>query len=322
MTAASDGRDRLRELLDAVLDSDHARFVDMAHGAYASPAHFSREVSRLCGEPPAAMRRRVVLERAAWRLRGGASVTEVAIEAGYDSVDGFSRAFSRAYGVAPSRASGTERRLPSPNGIHFHPPLSLWVDDHSVAPAPGGRTTGEVTLLMVRQDLDDVRALLEAARRAEPTELVRERCASVAPLSSGGRDGTILGLLGGLVCAKEQWLAAIRGDDLPTAGPDDGLDALAARHETAGARWLATVEEIDHRAGWGDRLIDALCDPPQSFLLGGVLAHVLTFSAARRLLARRWLRDAGALAVPTGPETEDADPLVWLAHQPEATTWR
>lgn len=30
--------------------------------------------------------------------------------------------------------------------------------------------------------------------------------------------------------------------------------------------------------------VDALCEPPQSFSLGGVVAHVLTFAAQRRQL--------------------------------------
>ena len=88
------GRDRLRELLDAVLDGEHRTLADMAHGAYSSPFHFSRRLSRDAGEPPVAMRRRVELERAAWQLALGATVTEVAFAAGYGSVEGFSRAYS------------------------------------------------------------------------------------------------------------------------------------------------------------------------------------------------------------------------------------
>jgi AraC family transcriptional regulator len=58
-------RDRLRELLDAVVDTDNVDAADMARSSFASEFHFSRRVSRLTGEPPAALRRRVMLERAA-----------------------------------------------------------------------------------------------------------------------------------------------------------------------------------------------------------------------------------------------------------------
>jgi AraC family transcriptional regulator len=103
------GRDRLRELLDAVLegtddaaDGTHRRLHDMAGDALSSPFHFSRLLSHATGEPPVAMRRRVLLERAAWQLTRGASVTDTAWMAGYGSIEGFSRAFTRAFGRSPS----------------------------------------------------------------------------------------------------------------------------------------------------------------------------------------------------------------------------
>ncbi|HLS13790.1 MAG TPA: helix-turn-helix transcriptional regulator, partial [Beutenbergiaceae bacterium] len=130
------GRDRLRELLDAVLDEDHTGLGAMAAGAFTTPWHFSRQLSRGAGEPPVALRRRVVMERAAWQLKGGSSVTEVAFDSGYDSVEGFSRAFLRAFGYPPrnirpttGKAATRAHWLPAPNGIHFHPPMHLWVSE-------------------------------------------------------------------------------------------------------------------------------------------------------------------------------------------------
>ena len=98
MTTRHPGRDRLRELLDAVLDDhgDGADVQSLAAHAHSSPCHFSRQVSRAAGESPAAMRRRVLLERAAWELQRDQTVTDAAYTAGYDSVEGFSRAFSLA----------------------------------------------------------------------------------------------------------------------------------------------------------------------------------------------------------------------------------
>ena len=116
------GRDRLRELLDAVLDEENRSLADMAHGAYSSPFHFSRRLVRDAGEPPVAMRRRVALERAAWQLARGVPVTDAAFAAGYGSVEGFARAFARAYGHPPSacvdqrrgEAGGDPRRHTAP----------------------------------------------------------------------------------------------------------------------------------------------------------------------------------------------------------------
>lgn len=301
-----EGRDRLRELLDAVLDDGHQRLADMAHGAHASPFHFTRQLTRGAGEPPVAMRRRVVLERASWQLRRGTSVTDAAIAAGYDSVEGFSRAYARAYGHPPSATATTGRTdhwLPAPNGIHFHPPTSLWVEED---PAPSG---GEVTSLLVHHDLDDTRHLLGVAARLPEAAYRRVRLPGHGLLAWEGPDASVAEVLHNLVRAKEMWLASIEGADVPPAGPTD-VDSLTARHEVVAAGWLDAVRDIDRRGAWGDRLIDALCDPPESFVLASVLAHVLTYAAARRHLVRQMLR---ADAAPDGgPTADDGDPINWL----------
>lgn len=297
------GRDRLRELLDSVLDEDNHTLGDMAGGAYASPFHFCRQLSRDAGEPPVAMRRRVLLERAAWQLRGGSSVTEVAYVAGYDSVEGFGRAFARSFGHPPSATADrdTGHWLPAPNGVHFHPPTSLWVDS---AEASSARPAADVGELMMHHDVDDVRDLLEAVKGLSDEEYHRVRLPGSGPLAWDGPDNSIAQVMRHLVLTKEIWLAAIDGED-----PRDLDDAhpleLARRHEDAAARWLALMRDIARRGGWGDRVIDALCEPPESFVLGSVIAHVLTFSAHRRQLVRWMLRDAGV-------SLDAGDPIDWL----------
>lgn len=293
------GPDRLRELLDAVLDEDHRTLGDMAGGAFASPYHFSRELRRGAGEPPVAMRRRVMLERAAWQLRRGTSVTDAAWAAGYDSVEGFSRAFQRAYGEPPSAvpAEPGPHWLPAPNGIHFHPPTSLWVEG---APQPGS----EVTALLVEHDLDDVRELLEHAKALTDDDYRRVRHPGWTPVGFDGPDESLAQVLEHLVFTKEIWLASIEGADVPAGGPDD-VPALLARHDAVAPRWLAMVRDVDRRGAWGDRLVDALCEPPESFVLGSVLAHVLTYSAHRRLLARGML----------GRPWPEGDPITWLQRR-------
>ncbi len=118
--------DRLRDVVDAVLEAldDGLDGPALAARAMLSPFHFNRLVRAGIGEAPATFRRRLLLERAAWRLGRGASVTDAALEAGYDAVEAFSRAFTRAHGVPPSRFADEPRefRLAAPNSIHFHPP--------------------------------------------------------------------------------------------------------------------------------------------------------------------------------------------------------
>ncbi len=301
------GRDRLRELLDAVLDEDNRTLSQMAGDACSSPFHFSRQVSGGAGESPVALRRRVVLERAAWQLRQGASVTDVAFAAGYDSVEGFSRAFARSYGRSPGTpdhgAGGRDAHwLPAPNGLHFHPPASLWVSDE-----PARRGGDEVTALLVHHGVEDTRALLELAEGLPAGEYRQVRSPGLSVLPWDGVEETLAAVLDTLVWTLEVWTASIEGADAPVRGADDPA-ALLDRHDAVAPRWLAAVREMARRGTWGDRLVDALCEPPESFVLGSVVAHVLTFSAHRRLLARHWLRAAGVTVDP-------GDPIEWLTRR-------
>lgn len=305
MTETGPSRDRLRELLDAVLDEEHRSLDDMAGGAYSSPYHFTRQLSAGAGEPPVAMRRRVMLERAAWQLRGGASVTDVAFAAGYDSVEGFSRAFAKAFGhppsARPSDGAPTTHWLPAPNGIHFHPPTSLWVDTGSGVPQD------EVTALLVHHDVDDTRELLDLAARLPDADYRAVRRPGQTVLAWDGPEESIAAVLDHLVWTKEVWLASVEGHDVPERTGDDPA-TLARRHDAVAPRWLAMVRDIGRRGAWGDRIVDALCEPPESFVLGSVLAHVLTFSAYRRQVVRALLREAGHPA-------DHGDPIEWLRRR-------
>lgn len=303
------GRDRIRELLDAVLADDEVgdRLDDMAAAAYASPFHFSRQVSRAAGEPPVAMRRRVLLERAAWQLQRGTSVTEAGFEAGYDSVDGFSRAFSRAFGCAPSAMPARGERghwLPAPNGIHFHSPTVLYVD----AGEAHEQSAGEVVALMVRHDLEDTDLLLAAAEPVSEEEYRRERLPGHQVLEWSGAETTLADVLRHLALDKLPWLASIEGADEPDLGAADDVVTLRALHAEAAARWLAMTRDVERRGAWNDRVIDAICDPPESFLLSQIVAHTLTFSTHRRQLARWMLRQAG---IDTTVPHLDPDPISW-----------
>jgi len=118
--------DRLRRLIDTILAALDERIEGdaLAKRAYLSRFHFDRLVTRGLGEAPATFRRRLLLERAAWRLLQSINVTDAGLDAGYGSTEAFSRAFTRAYGLAPSRFAIDRPgfRLSAPNGIHFHPP--------------------------------------------------------------------------------------------------------------------------------------------------------------------------------------------------------
>ncbi len=301
------GRDRLRELLDAVLegtDEPHSpgtparRLDEMAGETFTSPYHFSRLLTRVAGEPPVAMRRRVLLERAAWQLASGTSVTDAAWAAGYESMEGFSRAFNRAFGRTPSSEPAGSHWLPAPNGIHFHPPMSLWVQAEE-------RPMNPLTEQLVAHDLDDTAALLEIAKGLPEKELRAVRQPGLTVLSWDGPEESIAAVLDNHVFAKEVWLASIEGLDMPPRDEAVTAGHLLERHAALAPRWLAAVRDIDRRGAWNDRLIDALCEPPESFVLSSVIAHVLTYAAHRRQLVRRMLAQAGR-------DVDEGDPILWL----------
>ncbi|WP_284234212.1 helix-turn-helix domain-containing protein [Mycobacterium antarcticum] len=292
-------RDRLRELLDAVVGGDHADVPEMARSSFTSPFHFSRQVSRSTGEPPAAMRRRVMLERAAWRLQRGEGVAAVAAEEGWSSPEVFSRAFRRAYGVPPSQAPDVAFRLAAPNGLHFHPPGSLWLDSADDTTSP------EVSHLMVAHDVADTAYLIGAAAELTEEQWGERLSPGQVVLDWDGEEPSVGAVLGAIVWSKEVWLASIEGHDQPECPRLRAAARLADDHAAVSARWTSMVGEVAADGRLGDTVIDALCDPPESFQLYGIVAHVLTYAAHRRELARMMLARHGVLA-------GRGDPLDWM----------
>ena len=161
---------------------------------------------------------------------------------------------------------------------------------------------------MVAHDLDDTAALLEVAKGLTEEELRTVREPGNVVLAWDGPEESIAAVLDRSIFAKEVWLAAIEGGDMPASTDPPDAGRLAARHDAVAPRWLATVRDIDRRGAWNDRLIDALCDPPESFVMSSVIAHVLTYSAHRRQLVRRMLAAAGC-------EVDAGDPILWLRAQ-------
>jgi AraC-like DNA-binding protein len=296
-------RDRLRELLDAVVDADNTDVGEMARSSFASEFHFSREVRRLTGESPAALRRRIMLERAAWRLHQGETVSAVAADEGWSSSEVFSRAFRRTFGVPPSQAANVEFRLSAPNGLHFHPPQSLWLDSDGDTKEP------DISQLMVAHDVADTAYLISRAAVLSKEQWTEEISAGQVVLEWDGPEPSVGAVLGAIVWTKEVWLATIEGRDFPcreTTQPEStDPEQLAAHHADIGKRWSAMASEYAADGRLGDTIIDALCDPPESFQLYGIVAHVLIYSAHRRQLARVMLARHGI-------HTDRGDPLEWM----------
>lgn len=106
--------------LDDALDLE-----TLSGDACLSPFHFHRVFRGMVGETPMEFVRRLRLERAAWQLAATtAPVTVVAVDAGYEAHEAFTRAFRQHFGAAPTefRATpGVHHHLAAPCGVHFDP---------------------------------------------------------------------------------------------------------------------------------------------------------------------------------------------------------
>jgi AraC family transcriptional regulator len=104
---------------------------------------------------------------------------------------------------------------------------------------------------------------------------------------------TLRGLTDRMVGQLEMWTAAVQGSERVPRNPDATPVGLHRRLRIAGPRFRELAVEALEGGRADETFIDATCDPPQTFTYGGMVAHVLTFSAVRRTLAIGALETAG-----------------------------
>ncbi len=109
--AAADDR-KVGLALAAIHDDPGATWnlAALARVAHASRSQFAEQFRAAVGETPARYVARVRMTRAEDLLRDGHPVGGIAFRLGYDSEAGFSRAFRRHSGIAPSRWRSAERQ--------------------------------------------------------------------------------------------------------------------------------------------------------------------------------------------------------------------
>jgi AraC family transcriptional regulator len=283
--------DRLNHILEVIeqsLDEPDCNGDALAARLFLSRFHFSRIASAALGEAPGAFRRRILLERAAHRLvTTSDSVIEVGLDAGYASPDSFARAFQRAHGASPSsyrRSAPSRHDLPSPSDIHFHPPGGLRL------PTPERSTAMQILVRMLDHHLTLLTDIVQRVGRVDSAVADRP-----IELSVEGIDATptLRGVTDRMVAQLEMWVAAVEGRQQIPRHADAAPAALNRRLSAAGPRFRELVVSALDAGRADETFIDATCDPPQTFTYGGMLAHVLTFSAVRRTMAIGALETAG-----------------------------
>jgi AraC-like DNA-binding protein len=294
--------ERLASVVLGSLD-DAGSTDDLARKAYRSRAHFYRLFQALIEETPGAMRRRLLLERAAWQVgRTNRPVTEIALDANYGSLEAFTRAFRKAFHVSPSlyrRMGAASICLPAPNGIHFCAPG---------ASPKGASPSMDLFDLFAGTDSWYTRRLLQHAATLTDEQLDRPLPASVKVFPWDKPDQNLREILERMVQTTEVWTAALSGGAMPVleglAAPERTPAVLLSRFEKCDAEFQRILRDVRDRAAWEDTFVDALCEPPETFTFGGMFAHVITFNAYRRLNALDALHRVGAGMHGTGCPSE------------------
>ncbi len=300
MTTATDTfADFVEHLADAL--DDHDASADQLAGRFHfSRFHFDRMIRSVAGEPPQAFRRRILLERAAYRMvTTSAPLIDVAVEAGYGSHEAFTRAFTKAYGVAPAewRRKPGHLQIDAPSGVHFHPPGGLRL------PARDEVTSMQLLTRMVEHHVWLTGEMVRVASR-----LTDEQLDQPIELDVDDDRQTIRTLLSRLVGQMGMWNAAMATRDYDWSVEEhESLASMRQRLAEEGATYLRHVHDVVAANRLDDTFVDALCEPAEVFTYGGMIAHVLTFAAHRRTLV------ALALARHGIDELGWGDPMLWVA---------
>lgn len=112
---------KMQDFIAAHLD-ERITLVDLAKAANFSPFYAARIFKELTGYSPADYIRRYRLSLSALRLRDeDCKIIDVAFDSGFDSVDGYQRAFLREFGCNPAQYSDKPTPLPlfTPYGVKF-----------------------------------------------------------------------------------------------------------------------------------------------------------------------------------------------------------
>ena len=303
MSAAVDTFSAFLDVLADALDEHDASGEELARRVHLSRFHFDRVIAATAGEPPGAFRRRVLLERAAYRLlTSDNTVLDIAIEAGYSSHEAFTRAFARAYGQNPTqwREHPSRIQIDAPSDVHFHPPGRLRL--------PSRMEVGPMDLLqkMVEHHAWLVGEMVSRAARLRDEQLDARIELSVEGIDDGP---TLRSLLSRLIGQMAMWNAAIDGRAYDFAVEKaETIASMRSRLAQEGPTFLGHIREFVASGRLDETFVDAVCDPPEVFTYGGMIAHVLTFAAHRRTLVAGALIGAGITDLGAG------DPMRWVAE--------
>lgn len=276
--------------------------TELAARLHLSRFHLDRVVKAVSGESPGAFRRRILLERAAYRMvTTTAPLIDIALEAGYGSHAAFTRAFGTAYGRSPAswRRRPGQIRLASPNDVHFHPPGGIRL------PAVREVTGMQLLTTMMEHHVWLTGEMIRVSGRLTPEQLDAR-----IELDVDDDQQTIRSLLSRLVGQMGMWNAALADREYDWSVEEhESLTSLRRRLDVEGPTYLEHVRRVVAEDRLDETFVDALCEPAEVFTYGGNIAHVLTFAAHRRTLVALALIHHGIDELGWG------DPARWVAQE-------
>lgn len=274
---------------------------EVAGRLHFSRFHFDRMIKSVAGEAPAAFRRRILLERAAYRMvTTRAPLIDIAVEAGYGSHEAFTRAFTRAYGENPAawRREPGQIRISAPSDVHFHPPGSIRL------PARDKVTAMDLLTKMVEHHIWLTGEMVRVAERLTPQQLDQ-----AIEVDVDDDPQTIRSLLSRLIGQMGMWNAAMADRDYDWSVEEhESLSSMRERLAVEAPTYLRHVTDVVTGDRLDETFVDALCEPAQVFTYGGMIAHVLTFAAHRRTLVALAFKTHGVDELGWG------DPMMWVAQ--------
>ncbi|GAB4465265.1 MAG: hypothetical protein OHK0029_35780 [Armatimonadaceae bacterium] len=290
---------RQRELLEAMAQRWNRGQGGnaLAEATHLSRYHFQRTFRSAVGETPGKMRRRLLLERAACELRTTSrSVTEIALDTGYQSLEGFGRAFKGAFGQSPSsyRAAANQiRLLPGRSGIHFDSSSGSIVS----------------TLLKGLRNMDLVDRLLESDYQSKLSLFQKAALLTDAQLDAplAFRHNlmpwveparTLRESLNWMVCSHwvDSMFFAVDFTPSDTAFRTiigNSVHAMQTRFESYHKAFQEFVQKVRTEELWDTEWVDTGCEPAETFAIGAVIEQTMICDIAYRLMLHRQLDQFG-----------------------------
>jgi len=277
----------------------------LAAKASYSVAQFYRRFLRDVGQSPLHLRKRLLLERAAFELsRTSASVSEIGFKAKFVSAEGFSRSFKRVYGVSPTRyreLSPSDYRLDVDHPVHFRP-----------SEIPEAQRQGDFAMNLLERVLGahyvNMKLILDICESLTDDQLDAPISIYYDPLPWMQDNQSLRSMLKHIIGDGSPWpgVAALTKHDTNT------LPGLRTALVESYPRYMALVASHEKEGLWDLTFVDSDCEPPMVFSYGGWIGHTIVFQNYRRIALMMALKQIGVQEIPF------CDPVDYCGDSPKS----